>query len=68
MKALRLLLQILILSISLYCTSLSFDYLMQYLHSDLDNVFRIALILTTVSSTITLFMFAYFIWYLLNKL
>ena len=62
MKSPLFIIQIITLSVSIYFNSLAIDYLIQYLHTDLDYIFGVALSLTVLSSIITLLTFTYFIW------
>ncbi|AJA69866.1 hypothetical protein HX045_06045 [Myroides odoratimimus] len=62
MKPSIFIIQIITLSVSIYFNSLAIDYLIQYIHTDLDHIFGIALGITVISSIITLLTFTYFIW------
>lgn len=62
MKPSIFIIQIITLSVSIYFNSLAIDYLIQYIHTDLDHIFGIALDITVISSIITLLTFTYFIW------
>jgi len=58
--------QILILLVAIFITYYSLDYLYIQILTGSDTSFKIALLISTLSLTLTLFAFTFFIWYIVN--